>query len=140
MNTGCSCFLLGTPVISTFFLTVSRKCRFLYTRHFTHVHLLHPLTQLRAQVLSVQALLILINISKLPEVIPTYTPSDNSSKGSCFLALLSTHCAKKIRKCAHQGWPARYKQPLVEYYYNQCQPWLPGGVSFLQPGLPWQGV
>lgn len=29
---------------------------------------------------------------------------------------------------------------LCVEYYNQCQPWLPGGVSFLQPGLPWQGV
>lgn len=28
LNTGCSCFLMDTPVISTFFLIVSRKCRF----------------------------------------------------------------------------------------------------------------
>lgn len=53
-------------------------------------------TELGAQVLSVQAFLILINISKLLEVIPTDTPSDNSLKGGWFLALLSTHGAKKI--------------------------------------------
>lgn len=95
LNTGCSCFLVDTPVISTFFfLIVSRKCRF-----FVHAPL-HACASFASTDRTASTGSKRTGISHFDKyfqtAIPTYTPSDNSWKGSCFLALLSTHCAKKM--------------------------------------------